>query len=148
MDEVGSPNKVYRAKHRVRNIFVSPDPENFLDLIFFPDWRRSEKFENMQNKCVSAPKNHDSQTRDRILCDFLRPEIVRFSPHFRMISLLDCTENLEHMEKLHIQWRRRREVADFCPLSRSNVLIETGKIVGQPRKMESWAAAEDIIRGY
>ena len=74
----------------------------------------------------SGPKNHDSHRRDRILRFFLRPEIGQFSPHFGAISLLNYTENLETRgknprEKIQkIQWRRRPEIADFCPLSWSN----------------------------
>ena len=74
----------------------------------------------------SGPENHDSQRRDRILRPFLRPEIGQFSPHFGMISLPNYTENLEKNEKhplekiQKIQWRRRPEIADFCPLSWSN----------------------------
>ena len=71
-----------------------------------------------------------SQRRDRILRFFLRPEIGQFSPHFGAISLLNCTVNLEKrgenpLEKIKKnQWRRRPELADFCPLSWSNVSWE------------------------
>ena len=44
-------------------------------------------------------RNHDSQTRDRILGIFLRPRIGQFSPRFGAISLLTYTENLEKLEK-------------------------------------------------
>ena len=72
-------------------------------------------------------KIHHSQRRDRILLFFLRPEIGQFSPHFSAISLLHCTVNPETLKKYplekiqEIQWRRRPEIADFCPLSWSNV---------------------------
>ena len=54
-------------------------------------------------------------------------EIGQFSPHFGAISLLNYTENMENKEKStgenppQIQWRQRPEIADFCPLSWSNV---------------------------
>ena len=71
--------------------------------------------------------NHDSQRHDRFLRFFLRLEIGQFSPHFGAMSLLNYTGNLEKREKIHwrkfkkFQWRRRPEIADFCPLSWSNV---------------------------
>ena len=72
-------------------------------------------------------KNHDSQRRDRILRIFLCSGIGQFSPHVGAISLLNCTENLEKQDKnplekiQKIQWRNFPEIADFCPLSWSNV---------------------------
>ena len=71
-------------------------------------------------------KDHDSQRRDRILPCFLRSEIGQFSPYFRGDFWLTYTENLEKepknpLEKIKkIQWRRRPEIADFCPLSWSS----------------------------
>ena len=57
-------------------------------------------------------KNRDSQRCDRILRFFLRPEIGQF--------LLNYTKGLETKENIH--WRKQRpEIADFCPLSWSNV---------------------------
>ena len=74
---------------------------------------------------IGTEKNHDSQRRDRIPRFFLHPEIGQFSPHLGPISLLNCTENLERKA----QWRKLKkskrrnvpEIADFCPLSWSNV---------------------------
>ena len=72
---------------------------------------------------ISGQKKHDSQRRDRVLRFFLRPEIGQFSPH---LGLLRYTENRRKRNKIHwrkfqnIQWRRRPEIADFCPLSLSN----------------------------
>ena len=46
------------------------------------------------------------------------------SPDFRGLVLLNYTENLEQKKENPVeslQWRRRPEIADFCPLSWSNV---------------------------
>ena len=67
-------------------------------------------------------KDHDSQRRDRSLRFCLRPEIGQFSPHCYIIN---CTESLEKKEKRTPLEKEKKvettpEVADFCPLSRSN----------------------------
>ena len=56
---------------------------------------------------------------------FSAQESGQCSPHFGAISLLNYTGNQEkkkHWRKFKkIQWRRHPEIADFCPLSWSNV---------------------------
>ena len=80
-----------------------------------------------KNAHVGTEKKHDSHRCDRILRFFLRLEIGQVSPHFGAISLLNYIVNLEKREKIHwrklkkIPCRRRPEIADFCPLSWSNV---------------------------
>ena len=84
-----------------------------------------KSLENEGKTPLRTEKHLDSQRRDRILRFFLRPEIGPFPPHFGAISLL--TKNMEKRckhprEKIQkIQWRRRPEIADLCPLSSSNV---------------------------
>ena len=43
---------------------------------------------------------HDRQRDDRILRILLRAEIGTFSPYFRAISLLNCTEDLEKEDQI------------------------------------------------
>ena len=71
-------------------------------------------------------KNHDSQRHDRILGCSLHPEIRQLFLVFWGNFLTNYAVSLEKREKnplekiQKIQWRRRPEIADFCPLSRSN----------------------------
>ena len=61
--------------------------------------------------------------RCRFYAVFSAPEIGRFSPRFGEIPLLTYTvkpgeKGINPLEKIpKIQWRRRPEIADFCPLS-------------------------------
>ena len=83
------------------------------------------------SKCCTSfgtEKNHDSQRPDRILLFFLHAEVGQLSPHFGAISLLNYTVNLEKrgenpLENIQKKNSRQKfpEIADFCPLSWSNV---------------------------
>ena len=53
-----------------------------------------------------------------------RLDFSLLSPDFRGLLLLNCTEILEKKQKNPVeslQWRRRPEIADFCPLSWSSL---------------------------
>ena len=67
-------------------------------------------------------KNHDSHRRDRILRDFLHWIFATFS---RFSGALLTKLQIKPGERAKnpvesLQWRRRPEIADFCPLSWSN----------------------------
>ena len=96
---------------------VTPEKSNLLFLVCLAEGRTTGK-----TRMLFGTES------DRIILRlFLRPENGQFSPHFGAISLLNCKENLEKKEKnplekiQKIQWRNFPEIADFCPLSWSNV---------------------------
>ena len=68
---------------------------------------------------LSGPKKPWQPQTWQDLTRFSPLDFSLLSPDFRGLVLLNYTENLEKKQK--IQWRRRPEIADFCPLSWSNV---------------------------
>ena len=83
----------------------------------------SKLFQPRKNIFIGAKKNHDSHRRDRIRRDFLH-WIFRY-----FLQILGARLTKLHREPGEkaknpvesLQWRRRSEIADFCPLSWSNV---------------------------
>ena len=80
---------------------------------------------------MTEKKPWQSETLTGFYAFSLHPEIGQFSPHFwdpfltKLHSKPGVNGGKKHWRKWKkIQWRRRREIADFCPLSWSNVSWE------------------------
>ena len=87
-----------------------------LDIFALVKTLADKQDENMNislNYSWGPKKNHDSQSRDRILYLFLRLGFGQFSPYFGAMSLPSLTENLERKENnpleqaQRMQWRPR-----------------------------------------
>ena len=93
-------------------------PTKFLGSVFGrTDFSRIFMFVGAENT------NHDSQRRDSVLRFFLRRAI--FATFWGDSLLHIAQKSRRKRRKIHekiqkIQWRRRPEIADFCPLSWSN----------------------------
>ena len=110
----------------------------------------SQKFERIRPLSQSR-KNHDSHRRDRIWRDFLH-WIFRYFLHFFWgLVLLNCTEILEKKQKNPVeslQWRRRPEIADFCPLSWSNLSWHLKKTRILHPNLLDWHVVGSNIRSW
>ena len=86
-----------------------------------PNPRRPGK---QKKNLESGPKKPWQPQTWQDLTRFSPLDFSLLSPDFRGLVLLNYTENLEKKQKNPVeslQWRRRPEIADFCPLSWSNV---------------------------
>ena len=75
-------------------------------------------------RLFSGPKEPWQPQTWQDLTRFSPQHFPLLSPDFRGLVLLNCTQKLEKKAKNPVeslQWRRRPEIADFCPLSWSNL---------------------------
>ena len=83
----------------------------------------SEKTAFPKDPFFQGRKNRDSHRRDRIWCDFLHWIFRYFLQILGGSSYQNAHKYWRKSKKSveSLQWRRRPEIADFCPLSWSNV---------------------------
>ena len=110
-------------------------PENFWSYgdSCLQGWLDSPEIKNR------GPNNHDSQRRDRILRNFLRPEIGQFSPHFGAMSLLKYTVNLEKRGKIHWRKFKKENPVQTAPRNcRPLSLVVAERVLKNSTCIDSW----------